>query len=112
MKQFHHIGLPTDEIHPGEVFVESTKVWVTDPRKHPYRIEYLRFLADSPVKGPLRDMPHVAYRVDDIHEALRGEQVILVPFHPTPNLTVAFLLKDGAVLEYMQFEQESDLPWG
>ena len=111
MRQFHHIGLPTDESHPGEYFVEDTKVWVTDPRKHPYLVEYLRFEADSPVTGPVRNLPHVAYRVDDIHEAIKGEDVILEPFQPSPNFTVAFMLKDGAVIEYMQFENESDLPW-
>ena len=86
-------------------------MWVTDPRKHPYKVEYLRFESDSPVKGPVRDLPHVAYRVDDIHEAIKGENVILEPFQPSPNFTVAFMLKDGAVIEYMQFENESDLPW-
>lgn len=111
MREFHHIGLPTDESHPGEYFVEDTKVWVTDPRKHPYKVEYLRFEPDSPVKGPVRDLPHVAYRVGDIHEAIKGENVILEPFQPSPNFTVAFMLKDGAVIEYMQFEKESDLPW-
>ena len=111
MRQFHHIGLPTDESHPGEYFVEDTKVWVTDPRKHPYLVEYLRFEPDSPVTGPVRDLPHIAYRVDDIHEAIKGENVILEPFQPSPNFTVAFMLKDGAVIEYMQFENETDLPW-
>lgn len=111
MRQFHHIGLPTNESHPGEYFVEDTKVWVTDPRKHPCKVEYLRFEPDSPVSGPLRDLPHVAYRVDDIHAAIQGEDVILEPFQPSPNFTVAFMLKDGAVIEYMQFENESDLPW-
>lgn len=111
MRQFHHIGLPTDESHTGEYFVEDTKVWVTDPRKHPYKVEYLRFEPGSPVIGPVRDLPHVAYRVDDIHEAIKGENVILEPFQPSPNFTVAFMLKDGAVIEYMQFENDSDLPW-
>ncbi|MBN8420740.1 MAG: hypothetical protein J0L73_17625 [Verrucomicrobia bacterium] len=111
MRQFHHIGLPTNESHPGEYFVEDTKVWVTDPRKHPYLVEYLRFEPDSPVSGPVRDMPHVAYRVDDIQAELRGEQVLIEPFEPSPNFTVAFILKDGAVIEFMKFENESDLPW-
>ena len=111
MRQFHHIGLPTDDSHPGEYFVEDTKVWVTDPRKHPYLVEYLRFEPDSPVTGPVRDLPHIAYRVDDIHEAIKGENVILEPFQPSPNFTVAFMLKDGAVIEYMQFENESERPW-
>ena len=111
MRQFHHIGLPTNESHPGEYFVEDTKVWVTDPRKHPYLVEYLRFEPESPVKGPVRDLPHVAYRVDDIATELLGEQVLIEPFEPSPNFTVAFILKNGAVIEFMKFENESDLPW-
>ncbi len=110
-KEFHHIGLPTDESQPGEFFVADTKVWVTDPRKHPYKVEFLRFEKDSPVTGPVRDMPHVAYRVADVRAAIAGENVILEPFEPSPNFTVAFILKDGAVIEYMQFEKEEDLPW-
>ena len=111
MREFHHIGLPTDESQPGEFFVEDTRVWVTDPRKHPYLVEYLRFEADSPVTGPVRDMPHVAYRVDDIEAAIAREEVILEPFEPSPNFTVAFILKDGAVIEYMKFDSDDDLPW-
>lgn len=111
MREFHHIGLPTDESQPGEFFVKDTKVWVTDPRKHRYKVEFLRFEPDSPVTGPVRDMPHIAYRVEDVNEAIQGESVVLAPFQPTVNLTVAFILKDGAVIEYMQFEKESDLPW-
>src|SRR5687767_6169176 len=68
---FHHIGLPTDISQPGEVYVADTKVWVTDPRRHPYRVEYLRFEPDSPVTGPLRNLPHVAFRVPDMDAALR-----------------------------------------
>ncbi len=111
MKQFHHIGLPTHESPPGEFFVEETRVWVTDPRKHPYNVEFLRFEADSPVTGPARDMPHVAYRVDDLEAAIAGEEIIIEPFEPSPNFTVAYIFKDGAVIEYMTFENESDLPW-
>lgn len=111
MRQFHHIGLPTDESREGEYFVADTKVWVTDPRKHAYRVEFLRFEADSPVTGPVRDLPHVAYRVDDIEAELKGEQVLVEPFNPSPRCTVAFILKDGAVIEFMKFEHDSDLPW-
>jgi hypothetical protein len=111
MRQFHHIGLPTDQSQPGEFYVEDTKVWVTDPRQHPYHVEFLRFEPDSPVTGPVRDLPHIAFRVDDLEVALRGENVLLEPFNPSPGFTVAFVLKDGAVFEFMKFEKESDLPW-
>lgn len=111
MRQFHHIGMPTDDCQSGEFYVEETKVWVTDPRKHPYHVEYLRFEHDSPVTGPVRDLPHVAFRVDDLAAELVGEEVLIEPFEPSPNFTVAFILKDGAVIELMKFEKESDLPW-
>ena len=55
MREFHHVGMPTDDKQPGEVYVPATKVWVTDPNDHPYRVEYLRFDPDSPVTGPVRN---------------------------------------------------------
>lgn len=110
-QQFHHIGLPTDERRPGEAYVSDTKVWVTDPRNDRYRVEYLRFEHDSPVKGPARDLPHIAFKVDDMAAAIDGEDVILPPFSPSPGFTVAYIFKDGAVIEYMTYEKESDLPW-
>lgn len=105
MKIFHHIGMPTEEVQQGESFVEETKVWVTRPENHPMRVEFLRFEPDTPLSGPLREMPHVAFRVDDIHAALEGEDVILEPFTPMEGLQVAFFMKDGAVFEYMQFRE-------
>ncbi len=100
---FHHIGLPTDDRQPNETYVADTKVWVTDPADHPYRVEFLRFEDDSPVTGPLRDMPHIAYRVDEIEPLLEGEEIIYEPFEPMPGLVVAFIKKHGAVVEFMKF---------
>jgi len=105
MKTFHHIGMPTTEPQPNETYVEDTKVWVTRPENHPMRVEFLRFEEDSPVTGPLRDLPHVAFRVDDIRAELEGEDVILEPFSPMDGLEVAFFMKDDAVFEYMQFRE-------
>ena len=105
MRQFHHLGLPTDEKQPDEVYVEDTKVWVTDPETHPQRIEFLRYEPDSPVTGPLRDLPHFAFKTDDYKRDIAGEKVILEPFVPMDGLTVVFIEKDGAVFEFMQFRE-------
>jgi len=103
-RAFHHIGLPTEDPQPDETYVEETKVWVTDPADHPFRVEFLRYEADSPVTGPLREKAHVAYRVDDLKTALEGRDLLLEPFTPMPGLSVAFFEEDGVVIEYMQFE--------
>ncbi len=106
-KIFHHIGLPTHDSQPNESYVAETKVWVTDPADHAYRVEFLRFESDSPVTGPLRDMPHVAYRVQDMQAAIAGKEIIFEPFTPMPGLSVAFVMEDGAVIEFMKFDGDA-----
>ena len=108
MKDFDHIGLPTDEKQPGEMWVEETRVWVTNPQDHPYKVEFLRFEPDSPVTGPVRDLPHIAFQVDNLEEAMGDSPVLLGPFQPNENLRVVFVLKDGAVFEYMESKVGKD----
>jgi hypothetical protein len=110
MRQFHHVGVITDEVQPGEIYVPATKVYVTNPSEHPYRVEYLRFEPDSPVTGPVRNLPHLAFRVDDLEAERVGQEVLLGPFQAMPGLRVVFTFKDGAVFEYMQFDGPS--PFG
>ena len=103
--EFSHIGIVTDDKKPGEVFVEATRVWITNFYEHPHHVEWLRFEPDSPVAGPLRSEPHVAYRVDSIEEASRDMKVLIEPFHPMEGVRVAFFeTDDGAVVEFMEYE--------
>ena len=111
MKEFDHIGIITMEPHEGESWVEFSKVWVTNPRLHPQRIEYIRPLALPDVDPQqvglwkLWHLPHVAYRVDDLAAAIAGKEVILGPFEPGDFGPIAFTHEDGAVIEYLQFTQ-------
>ena len=112
--KFDHVGLVTDERKQGESWVEATRVWVTSPRAHPYNVEWLRFEPDSPVTGPLRTQPHVAYRVGDVNKAIEGHEILAEPFHPAPDpefLTVAFALIDGAVVEFMEYGNPDEEGW-
>lgn len=105
--EFSHVGMVTQTPRDGEVFVEQTRVWITDFLKHPFRVEWLRFEPDSPVTGPVRERPHVAYRVDSIEEASRGMRVLLEPFEPMDGLRVGFFeSNDGAVIEFMEYADD------
>lgn len=109
MKQFDHVGIWTNESMPGESWVPESRVWVTNPRVHPARIEYLRAAERPEVAAgevglwKLWHLPHVAYRVDDLEEAIAGEELILGPFEPADFGRVAFIHKDGAVIEYLEY---------
>ncbi len=106
MRAFDHVGVPTTEPQAKEMYVPATKVWVTNPLDSPNRIEYLRFEPDSPVTGPVRDLPHMAFRVDDLEAEMKGAEVLLGPFHPTETMTVVFVRQHGAVFEFMENAQE------
>jgi len=101
--QFLHVGVPTQERLPETTYIEAAGVHVTDPSAHPQCFEYVRFEHDSILHESLRRGPHVAYQVDDIVAALAGEEKILnAPMEVMPGVTVAFLVKDGVNLEYIQ----------
>jgi hypothetical protein len=102
--QFDHIGIVSAEKKAGATFVPATRVWRTDPRKHPFRVEWLRFEPDSPVTGPVREMPHVAYRVDDIQAAAAGMEVLLEPFDVGPRIVAFHQTPDGAVVEFVKYK--------
>jgi hypothetical protein len=107
MRRFHHVGVITDEPQRDEIYVAETMVHVTNPVDHPYRVEYLRFEPDSPVTGPVRDQPHMAFVVEDLDAEIAGERVLLGPFRAMEGVRVVFILKDGAVFEFMEFDGPS-----
>lgn len=100
---FDHVGFITTEKKPGERFVEATRVWVTDIESHPYRVEWLRFEPDSPVTGPVREKPHVAFRVECIDTASKGLKVLLEPFDAGIAKVGFYQADDGAVVEFMEY---------
>ena len=103
--EFDRIGVITDEKKEDEIWVEATRVWVTDYKKHPYKVEWLRYEQDSPVKGPVREMSHVAYRVENLKEASKGMKILLEPFDVGFALVGFYESKDGAVIEFLEYKE-------
>jgi hypothetical protein len=109
-KAFDHIGIITLEAHAGESWVPFSQVWVTNPRCHPQRLEYIR-PKEMPQVPPeqvglwkLWHWPHVAYRVEDLRSAIAGEELVLGPFDPGGGFgEVAFVHKEGIIVEYLQY---------
>lgn len=107
--EFDHVGIVTNEKKEKESYVEATKVWVTNPKEHPFNVEWLRFEDDTPVEGPVRNQCHVAYRVDSIEEVSAGLKVLIEPFNAGENLRVGFFQSDdGAVIEFMEYKGDVD----
>ena len=111
--EFDHVGIVTSEKKPGEAFVEATRVWITNSAGHPFRVEWLRFEPDSPVTGPLREGPHIGYRVESveaIEEAGKGLKVLLEPFDAGFAVAGFYQTPDGALIEFVTYK-EGPSPW-
>lgn len=104
-REYHHVGIPTKERHPNEIYLESVKIWITDATRQEHGIEWLRFEPDSPMHPLVKTVPHVGFKVDDLSAAIKGRKVIVPPFQPMAGLTVAFIEDDGAPVEFLEFRK-------
>ena len=100
--EFDHIGVPTRERRDGMRLLESTRCWLTSPADHPFRVEWLYFEPESGAPELIRSVPHVAYRVDDLDNAMTGQAVIAEPFDVFGEVRVSFIEVDGAPVEFVQ----------
>ena len=66
MKQFMHVGVPTDKIMEGAVYAEAIKTYIVAPETNEFNIEYLRIDKETPLPTELHNMVHVAYKVEDL----------------------------------------------
>jgi len=81
--RFHHIGIPITEHMPNEKYLEQYKFYVSGFDTSEFGIEWMRFEKDSPVDEIIQKVPHIAFEVDDLDNAIKGKQLIgkiLTPF--------------------------------
>ena len=100
--KFHHFGVPTKTKCEGATFIEGAMVHVTDPAKHPYRVEFVRFEKGSPFPKEVQSRSHAAFMVDDLEAAVKDKKVLVPPCDATPTLRIAFIMDGDAVIELMQ----------
>jgi hypothetical protein len=101
--RYHHTGIPTRRRRPGERYLARLKMYVSGFPESPYGVEWMRFEADSPVSRLVQTVPHVAFEVEDIDEALEGKHLLSAPGPPSPSVRVAMILDGGCPIELLEF---------
>ncbi len=74
----------------------------------PYGIEWMRFEPDCPLPKLVQTVPHIAFEVDDLDEAIAGQEILIPPNSPAEGITVAFIIHNGAPVEFLQFDESTD----
>jgi hypothetical protein len=100
--KYHHVGIPTTDAFLGATYLPKFKVHVSDRLATPYGIQWMRFDEDCTLPELVKRVPHVAFQVDDLHQAIRGKKIIIEPNEPRPGILVAFIEEAGAPVEFLQ----------
>jgi len=79
-------------------------MYVSGFAESPYGIEWMRFEPDSPISELVQTVPHLAFEVDNLDEALKGKQLLSAPCSPSPGVTVAMIIDDGGPIELLEFK--------
>lgn len=103
--RYHHVGIPTTEPHPNEVYLPEHGMHVAGFEASPFGVEWMRFESGSPLPELVQRVPHVAFEVDDLQAAIAGREVLIAPNSPSPGVTVAFIVDDGAPIELLELDR-------
>lgn len=101
--RYHHLGIPHTQPRDREHHVAHLGVHVAGFETSPFGIEWIRFEPQCQVPEVVRNIPHLAFAVDDLDEALKGREILIAPNEPSVGVRVAFILDDGAPVELLQF---------
>lgn len=103
--KYHHIGIPVKEPIPGEKYIPHLKFYVKGFDTSPFGIEYMRFEDDSPFDELIKTVPHLAFVVPNIEEAIKDFEILNEINSPMIGLKVAMIKHNGAPIELMEFKR-------
>lgn len=103
--RYHHLGIPTTVPRPGEQHLAHLKIYVSGFDTSPYGIEWMRFEPGCAVSDLVRTVPHIAFEVDNLDEALIGQTVLGDVSSPSKGVRVAMILDNGAPVELLEFRK-------
>ena len=109
--RYHHIGIPTDVSREGEVYLERFKMYASGFETSPFGVEWMRYEPDCPLPELVKTVPHIAFVVDDLEAALAGHEILIEPNSPSEGITVAFIVHNGAPIEFLQFDSPPHEVW-
>jgi hypothetical protein len=74
--KYHHLGIPSSTPHSDEKYIEKYKMYVSGFETSDFGIEWMRFEEDSPISDLIQTVPHIAFEVEDLDEAIVGKEMI------------------------------------
>ncbi|OGT29797.1 MAG: hypothetical protein A3E87_05555 [Gammaproteobacteria bacterium RIFCSPHIGHO2_12_FULL_35_23] len=109
--EFHHLGIPTQELRKNERYSSVFKVYTSDDDNKKMHIQWHRFEKDSPIHPLIQTIPHLGFKVSNLERALSDKKVILQPYSPFEGFKVAFIEKNGVPIELIETQLSEEEVW-
>jgi hypothetical protein len=109
--EYHHMGIPTCEPQENEKYSSTFKMYTTNGDNE-FRIQWHRYEEGCPLHPLIQSVPHVAFKVSSIDEAIKNKEVILGPYYPMEGFRVAMVAIDGAPVEFIETDLSEEEIWG
>ena len=106
--RYHHLGIPTSIPRPNERYIKKYKMYVSGFETSDHGIEWMRFEEDSPVSELVRNIPHIAFEVDNLDAAVAGKEMIGEISEPLPGIRVAMIIENDAPIELIEFYKNKE----
>jgi hypothetical protein len=101
--RYHHIGIPTTEVKDNETYIPKYKMYVSGFSRSPFGIEWMRFEPGSPISEIIQHVPHIAFEIDNLDEAVKGLETLAGITSPSEGVRVAMIVDNGAPVELIEF---------
>ena len=108
--KYHHLGIPTHQKMPGEVYLSDFRLYVSGFDTNPFGIEWMRYEDYSPVDKLIQTVPHLAFEVSDLDKELTNHdlKILTPPNSPASGIRVAMIEHQGAPVELIEFEKNKE----
>ena len=110
--EFHHMGIPTNEVRPGERYSARFGMYTSDGDCRLLRVQWHRYTADSCLDPLVRSLPHPAFKVDNLDRAVANRKLLLGPYEPIEGYRVAIIDDAGIPVELIETTLTDEEIWG
>jgi len=104
--RFHHLGIPTTKKRKNEKYHSDLKFYHTGLENSEFKIEWMRFEDDCSLPEIVQTVPHLAFQVDNLEQAIEGRQLIIEPNSPSKGVKVAFIVENQAPVELIEIKED------
>ncbi len=87
--RYHHLGVSTTRELPEEDYIPHLKCYASGFEKSPSGIEWMKFDNDCTMPELVKTVPHLAFVVENLDEAIEGKELLIKPNSPSIGVNVA-----------------------